>query len=496
MRERPAPAPAKQRPTRNRRRPSAGYVLSATLVAAVSLVSTAALSSGPARASAQASPPQNSALPSVSGAAAVGDTLSATSGSWSGDTPIAFTYQWRRCDSNGANCASISGATSSTYKLASSDVGFRLRIRVTATNGAGQASADSSATSAVVPSAAPKNTVEPVISGSLVVGQTLTGTNGTWTGTAPISFTLQWVSCPSNGGAADGGNCAFVSGATNSTYTLQTADLGKRMRLRVKATNTVDSRIIASNATAAIASSSSNVPKNKSEPSISGQPKQGSTLTTSTGLWSGPTPITFAYQWVRCGTNGGKPDGSNCPAIAGATGSSYALQGDDVGKRLRTRVTASNSGGSTVATSNATAVIKAGSQLPPGAIQLPNGQISIPVTSVSLPAQLIIDRVEFSPNPVHSRRDPIAVRVHISDSRGYVVRDAIVFLRSVPLLTSTPQEQKTGQDGWLTLQVLPSANFPLKAGYNVQFFVRARKDGDNPLAGVSARRLVQVATSR
>ena len=88
------------------------------------------------------------------------------------------------------------------------------------------------------------------------------------------------------------------------------------------------------------------------------------------------------------------------------------------------------------------------------------------------------------------------MRVHITDSRGYVVRDAIVFLRSVPLLTSTPPEQRSGQDGWLTLQVLPHADFPLKNGYNVQFFVRARKDGDNPLAGVSARRLVQVATSR
>ena len=253
---------------------------------------------------------------------------------------------------------------------------------------------------------------------------------------------------------------------------------------------------MASNATAAVASSAPNSPTNKREPSISGRTTQGSTLKTSAGKWNGPTPITFAYQWVRCGPDGGKPDGSNCAVIPNATGSSYTLQGDDVGKRLRSRVTASNSGGSSVAASNATAVIRAGSQLPPGAIRLPNGQISIPVTSVSLPVQLIIDRVEFSPNPVHSRSTPIAVRIHVADSRGYVVRDAIVFLRSVPLLTTTPPEQKTGQDGWLTLQALPHADFPLRAGYNVQFFVRARKDGDNPLAGVSARRLVQVATSR
>jgi hypothetical protein len=494
MRERPAPAAAQQS-ARKSRRSRAGYALSAALVAAVSLVSSAALSSGPAQAQGQATPPQNNALPVISGSAAAGNTLSTTSGSWSGDTPITFSYQWRRCDSNGANCTSIGGAGNSTYTVASGDVGFRLRARVTATNGAGQASADS-ASVPVVASSAPKNTAEPVVSGSTYVGQTLTGTNGSWSGTAPISFSYQWVRCPSDGGASDGSNCPGISGATNTTYKLQTDDVGKRLRLRVKASNSAGSRVAASNATATITNTSTNAPTNRREPSISGQATQGSTLTTSAGKWKGQTPITFSYQWVRCAPDGGKPDGSNCAVIPNANGSSYTLQGDDVGKRLRARVTATNSGGSTIATSNATGVVKAGSQLPPGGIRLPNGQISVPVTSVSLPAQLIIDRVEFSPNPVRSRSTPITVRVHIADSRGYVVRDAIVFLRSVPLLTSTPPEQKTGQDGWITLQVLPSADFPLKTGYNVQFFIRARKQGDNLLAGVSARRLVQVATSR
>lgn len=507
MRKRPAPDVTRRRvagrratgsrPARNgQRRSRAGYVLSAALAAAVALVSNAALSGGSAQASAQASPPQNTALPSISGTAAVDNTLSATSGSWTGDTPITFAYQWRRCDSNGSNCGSISGATGSTYKIASADAGFRLRIRVTATNGAGQTSADSAATSTVTTSSAPKNTSEPTVSGSTVVGQTLTGTTGTWTGTSPITYALQWVRCPSDGGSADGGNCTFISGATSSTYKLQSDDVGKRMRFRVRATNVAGSSTVASNATTTVTSSSTSAPKNTKEPSISGQASQGSTLTASVGKWSGTTPIAFAYQWVRCGTDGGRPDGSNCPSISGATGSAYVLQGDDVGRRLRVRVTGTNSAGSGVAASNATSLVNASTQLPPGAIRLPNGQISIPVTSVSLPAQLIVDRVEFVPNPVRARHSPITVRVHVSDSRGYVVRDAIVFLRSVPLLTTTPPEQRTGQDGWLALQVLPHADFPLKKGYNVQFFVRARKDGDNLLAGVSARRLVQVATSR
>lgn len=495
MKDRPAPGTNGEQ-SQGRRRLSAGYVLSAALIAVVSLVSTAALSNGSARASSQAVPPQSTALPSVSGSASTGSTLSATSGSWAGDTPMTFAYQWRHCDSSGANCASISGATNSTYTVANGDVGSRLRARVIATNAVGQASADSAATSVVTSTSSPTNSVEPSVTGSTVVGQTLTGTNGTWSGTSPITFSYQWVRCGSNGGAPDGSNCPNISGATSTTYTLQSSERGRRIRLRVKASNSAGSKIVASNATATITNPTSNGPSSKKEPSISGQATQGSTLTTSTGQWNGQTPITFAYQWVRCGSDGGKSDGSNCAIISGAGASTYTLQAADVGARLRSRVTATNGSGSASVASNPTALIKTGSQLPPGAIRLSNGQISIPVTSVSLPAQLIIDRVEFSPNPVRSRRDPISIRVHINDSRGYAVRDAIVFLRSVPLLTSTPQEQQTGQDGWLTLQVLPHADFPVKAGYNVQFFVRARKNGDNPLAGVSARRLVQVATSR
>jgi len=75
------------------------------------------------------------------------------------------------------------------------------------------------------------------------------------------------------------------------------------------------------------------------------------------------------------------------------------------------------------------------------------------------------------------------------------VRDALVFVRSVPILTSTPPELATAQNGWAIFQVLPRTNFPLQAGHWVQFFVRARRTGDNPLAGVGARRLVQVRTA-
>jgi hypothetical protein len=160
-------------------------------------------------------------------------------------------------------------------------------------------------------------------------------------------------------------------------------------------------------------------------------------------------------------------------------------------------VTARNSQGSAVAASNATSTIaSSGPALPAGAIKLANGKYSIPVTSVALPAQLVIDGVKFTPTVVRSRSTTITLQVHVSDTRGYYVRDALVFARSTPLVTSSTGEQRTGQDGWTTIRLVPQRDFPLKNGYAVQFFLRARKQGDNLLAGVSARRLVQVRTAR
>ena len=97
---------------------------------------------------------------------------------------------------------------------------------------------------------------------------------------------------------------------------------------------------------------------------------------------------------------------------------------------------------------------------------------------------------------MRTRRTTLTLRVHVVDTRGYVVRDALVFGRSTPILTSAAGEQRTGSDGWATLSMVPRASFPIRNGYNVQFFVRARKQGENVLAGVSTRRLVQVRTAR
>jgi hypothetical protein len=96
-----------------------------------------------------AAKPVNVSSPTVSGTLKSGQTLSASPGTWSGTQPIAYAYQWQRCDSSGGGCGNISGARSQTYTLTTTDVGKTMRVVVTASNSAGSASAASSVTGLV-----------------------------------------------------------------------------------------------------------------------------------------------------------------------------------------------------------------------------------------------------------------------------------------------------------------------------------------------------------
>ena len=94
--------------------------------------------------------PSNTVLPSVSGTAQVGQTLTASDGMWGGSTPMGFGYQWQDCDSSGAGCVDVSGATSVSDTLGSGDVSHTVRAVVTASNAGGSTSASSAASAVVV----------------------------------------------------------------------------------------------------------------------------------------------------------------------------------------------------------------------------------------------------------------------------------------------------------------------------------------------------------
>jgi hypothetical protein len=177
--------------------------------------------------------PVNTAPPSISGTPTVGQTLTASEGTWS-NAPTSFAYQWLRCNGGGNNCASVANGTQKTYTLVGADAGRTMRVSVTATNADGSSTAQSAQTAVVAAatsSAAPKNTAPPTISGTPKVGQQLTADPGSWSGN-PTSFAYQWQRCD-----ADVAACSNVAGATGKTYGASVADLGYRLRVVVTARN-------------------------------------------------------------------------------------------------------------------------------------------------------------------------------------------------------------------------------------------------------------------
>ena len=125
------------------------------------------------------SPPTNTALPVISGVAQQGQTLTATTGSWSG-SPTGYTYAWEDCNISGNNCSGIGGDTQNSYTPSAGDVGDTVRVVVTATNAGGTTSQASAQTAVVIVPllSAPTNTALPVISGVAQQGQTLATATG------------------------------------------------------------------------------------------------------------------------------------------------------------------------------------------------------------------------------------------------------------------------------------------------------------------------------
>ncbi len=228
--------------------------IASPLAAAVAILFFATASISSARLSAQRSAPTSTAPPVITGTTTEGSTLSASTGTWTSRAATTYTYAWQRC-STSSGCASISGATTSTYLLATADVGSQIRVSVTATSRYGSATATSALTATIAPlpapasPVAPSNTTAPAISGTAQQGQVLTASTGSWSGTAPMTYAYQWYFCDSTGAT-----CSPIAGYTSATYTPVSWDVGGRDKVGVTATNAAGSSVAYSAMTVVIAS--------------------------------------------------------------------------------------------------------------------------------------------------------------------------------------------------------------------------------------------------
>jgi hypothetical protein len=134
---------------------------------------------------ASAAVPESTSPPTITGSAVKGQTFTASPGSWSGTTPITFSYRWQRCNAGGGSCVGLS-SSGSTYTLGGASVGYTFRVRVTATNADGARSSRSAPTAVV---AGPATTTTTPATTTTPTPTPAPATNGCATsgGTVPVA---------------------------------------------------------------------------------------------------------------------------------------------------------------------------------------------------------------------------------------------------------------------------------------------------------------------
>ncbi|WP_169310129.1 hypothetical protein [Sanguibacter keddieii] len=256
-------------------------------------------------------------VPTVSGTARVGSTLTAQAGAWPAGATL--TYQWS------AAGTPVAGATQATYAVTPADLGAALTVQVTATQtGWATASRTSLPTSAVAAATFTSAPV-PTVTGTAKVGSTLTAVPGAWSPAA--TFTYQW----SVGGTP-------VAGATRATFVPLAADLGRTITVKVTGTLAGWTPVTRTSVkTAAVAPATFTTAP---VPTISGKVRVGSALSAVPGTWS--PSATLAYQWRVGGV-----------AVKGATKKTYTPAAGDLGKRITVQVTGTRTGWTTRARTSA-----------------------------------------------------------------------------------------------------------------------------------------------
>ena len=286
--------------------------------------------------------------PTITGLYRVDDTLTAgTSGvnDPDGIEPGSLSYQWLADD------VAISNATGATYTLTGSEENKRIKVRVSFTDGAGDAETltsaatvavraagtqNQAATGTLTVSGAPSPGTPPRPGASLKATPQVSDANGT----TRSRFAYQWLA-----------DSEVISGARGTTYVVKGADAGKRISVRLTFTDDVGFvETITSAQTETVRAGAAPTGR----PGISGQHRVGDTLTAIIGDINDPDGVdrtAFAYQWLA----------DDAP-ISNATSKTYVLAAGQLGQRIKVRVTFTDGGGTqeTLTSLATSAVVAAG----------------------------------------------------------------------------------------------------------------------------------------
>lgn len=266
--------------------------------------------------------------PTVTGSVKVGMPLTAVPGA--SDPAASYSYQWYR------GTSTISGATAATYRTTSTDLGKPIRVRVTyKRSGYVSVSRYSAFTGAIEPGII---AVTPKLDDTTpVVGQVLKITDATSIGS--------WNPSDATAGYQWYRDTTAIPGATEATYEVQSADVGKA--IKVKVTGSKDGYASVAKTSAASSDVVKGTFTTKPAPTIEGELTVGSTLTAVHGDWS-PAPTSFTYAWYRSGT-----------AITGQAASTYTVVAADAGRTITVKVTAVRSGFTSASATSAGVLIPA-----------------------------------------------------------------------------------------------------------------------------------------
>ena len=117
-----------------------------------------------------------------------------------------------------------------------------------------------------------------------------------------------------------------------------------------------------------------------------------------------------------------------------------------------------------------------------------------PIADLAPPARLQIVAFDVLSGPINEQTNSFTMKVRVGSTCSVNIKGASVYVTAVPYNQfSIPAEELTGDDGTTTLVFHRDANFPASSKQQqLTLFIRATKPGEDPLAGVSTRRLVAV----